>query len=96
MLDIFSEIGTALVSALVKIRAGSIIATMVFIQLAVTLGDHSRSADEPLKTFFTVVAIVLGAGGVCAMLMFFYDQFRARLSQRTLGSHHGIDEDRNI
>ena len=76
MADPFTAAGAAILSALVRIRAGLIIASVAFIQLAVSVGNNSRSAEEPLKTFFVGLAMLFGIGGVFAMLMFFYDQIR--------------------
>jgi hypothetical protein len=79
VVDPFTAAGAGILSALVRIRAGLIIAAVAFIQLAVSVGDHSLSAVEPLKSFFVYVAMLFGIGGVVAMLMFFYDQVRRAL-----------------
>jgi hypothetical protein len=76
--DPFTAAGAAILSGLVKIRAGLIIAAIAFIELAVSVGDHSQSAEEPLRTFFVGVAMLFGIGGVFAMFMFFYDQIRRK------------------
>ena len=75
--DIIAAIGGNVLQALVAIRAGIVIASFRFIQIAVQTGNVSKISDEPVKTLFVYITFAFGAGGVVAMIMFFVERIRA-------------------
>jgi hypothetical protein len=74
-------IGGAILSALVRIRAGLVIASAAFLELALAAGNGSKSFEPPLINFFVIISIIFGCGAVASMTIFLIDQF-IRLWQR--------------
>jgi hypothetical protein len=48
--DPITALGGAILKALVAIRAGILIASFAFIQIAVLAGNEAEAVDQPLKS----------------------------------------------
>jgi hypothetical protein len=69
------EIGGAILSALVRVRAGLVIAAAAFLELAVFSAKSSIGLSQPLEWLFTIVSFCFGSGSVLTMVMFLVEQF---------------------
>lgn len=76
VIGLIEVVGAGLVRALVAIRAGLIIGAAAFLEMAIAAANESKAVPEPLKTFFAIVAMVMGSGALLTVLMFLIEQGR--------------------
>jgi hypothetical protein len=69
-------IGAALVRALSAIKAGLIIGAAALLQMSIAAANESKIVDEPLKTFFVIIAMAIGSAALLTALIFVIDQGR--------------------
>jgi len=77
MVEWIEALGAGLLRALVAVRAGLIIATAAFLQLAITAANEAQQLDDPLKKLFQGIAIAFGLFSVTTAVLFVLDQVRA-------------------
>jgi hypothetical protein len=76
LVDPITIVGGAILTALVAVRAGLIVAAFAFVQIAIITGNVSKEMEEPLKTLFVWMTFAFGGAAVVAMLLFFFDHLR--------------------
>jgi hypothetical protein len=78
LLEFLDGLGAALIKALVTVRAAPIIASIAFLEMSISVAQYSDGFQQPLRTFYVVLAFIFGLASVGAMLLFFVNYFRRR------------------
>ncbi|MGH6742305.1 MAG: hypothetical protein ACREDY_25310 [Bradyrhizobium sp.] len=75
-------LGSAILRALVAVKAGLVIAAAAFLELAIASANQSKNEIDPLRTFFVILAIAFGSAAVIVVLLFIIEQAQLLRGQR--------------
>jgi hypothetical protein len=67
--EILYFFGASILKALAATRLGPLISAVAVFFMAIAAANESRDLDDPLKTFFVIITMVLGSGAAMAALV---------------------------